>query len=53
MKNNITNLTRSAARNLWQMVTIKPLSKVILLAGPAFFTTVGEGIQEAIAAVKN
>ncbi|MFW0718745.1 M17 family peptidase N-terminal domain-containing protein [Pedobacter sp. N23S346] len=35
------------------MSTFKPVSKVILLAGPAFFTTAGEGIQEAISAVKN
>ena len=28
--------------------TFKPLSKVILLAGPAFFTVAGQGIQEAI-----
>jgi len=36
-----------------KMVNLKPVSKVILLAGPAFFTTAGEGIQEAIAAIKN
>jgi len=36
-----------------KMSTFKPVSKVILLAGPAFFTTAGEGIQEAIAALKN
>lgn len=36
-----------------QMVQVKPISKVILLAGPAFFTTAGEGIQEAISAIKN
>jgi hypothetical protein len=36
-----------------QMATVKPISKVILLAGPAFFTTAGEGIQEAISAIKN
>jgi len=35
------------------MSTFKPVSKVILLAGPSFFTTAGEGIQEAIAAIKN
>ncbi len=27
----------------------KPLTKIILLAGPAFYTTAGEGIKEAIA----
>lgn len=31
----------------------KPLHKVILLAGPAFFNTAGEGIKEAIAAFNN
>ncbi|WP_083252176.1 M17 family peptidase N-terminal domain-containing protein [Pedobacter steynii] len=36
-----------------KMSTFKPISKVILLAGPAFFTTAGEGIQEAIASLKN
>lgn len=36
-----------------KMSTFKPVSKVILLAGPAFFTTAGEGIQEAIATLKN
>jgi hypothetical protein len=36
-----------------KMSTFKPVSKVILLAGPAFFATAGEGIQEAIATLKN
>ena len=27
----------------------KPLTKIILLAGPAFYTVAGEGIKEAIA----
>jgi len=36
-----------------QMASIKPITKVILLAGPAFFTTAGEGIQAAISAIKN
>lgn len=36
-----------------KMATIKPINKVILLAGPAFFTTAGQGIQEAISAIKN
>ncbi|MGM9478875.1 M17 family peptidase N-terminal domain-containing protein [Pedobacter sp. GSP4] len=35
------------------MATFKPVSKVIFLAGPAFFTTAGQGIQEAITAIKN
>ncbi|MDY0904830.1 M17 family peptidase N-terminal domain-containing protein [Pedobacter sp. CFBP9032] len=35
------------------MSTFKPVSKIILLAGPAFFTTAGEGIQEAISVIKN
>lgn len=36
-----------------KMAEFKPLTKVILLAGPAFFTVAGEGIAEAIAAIKN
>jgi len=36
-----------------QMTTIKPIVKVILLAGPAFFTTAGEGIQAAISSINN
>lgn len=36
-----------------QMAAITPISKVILLAGPAFFSVAGEGIQEAITAIKN
>lgn len=36
-----------------QMASITPISKIILLAGPAFFTTAGEGIQDAISAIKN
>lgn len=35
------------------MAATKPISKVILLAGPSFFTVAGEGIQEAITAIKN
>ena len=35
------------------MATVKPISKVILLAGPAFFTVAGEGIQEAVSTLKN
>jgi len=35
-----------------KMASITPISKVILLAGPAFFTTAGEGIQEAISGIK-
>ncbi len=31
----------------------KPVTKAILLAGPAFFTTAGQGIKEAIATFKN
>lgn len=36
-----------------KMASFRPLSKIILLAGPAFFTVAGEGIQDAIAAIKN
>ncbi|BAV06482.1 Cytosol aminopeptidase family, N-terminal domain [Filimonas lacunae] len=35
------------------LATYKPVTKVILLAGPAFFTTAGEGIKEAIASFNN
>ncbi|MEO8415429.1 MAG: M17 family peptidase N-terminal domain-containing protein, partial [Ginsengibacter sp.] len=35
------------------MATFKPVTKVFMLAGPAFFTTAGEGIKEAIASFKN
>lgn len=36
-----------------QMASFKPMTKVILLAGPSFFTVAGEGIQEALFAIKN
>lgn len=36
-----------------KMAGFKPVTKVILLAGPAFFTVAGQGIQDAIAAIKN
>jgi hypothetical protein len=36
-----------------KMAAIKPFTKVILLAGPSFFTVAGEGIKEAIATIKN
>jgi hypothetical protein len=32
-----------------KMATYKPLTKITLLAGPAFYTMAGEGIKEAIA----
>ncbi|WP_247654975.1 M17 family peptidase N-terminal domain-containing protein [Chitinophaga varians] len=32
---------------------VKPMTKAILLAGPAFFETAGEGIKEAIASFNN
>jgi hypothetical protein len=35
------------------MATYKPLEKVILLAGPSFFITAGEGIKAAIATYNN
>jgi len=34
-----------------KMADFKPLSKIILLAGPAFFTVAGEGITDAIATI--
>jgi len=36
-----------------KMASFKPLTKIILLAGPAFFTVAGEGISEAITTLKN
>lgn len=36
-----------------KMAAYKPVTKVILLAGPSFFTTAGGGITEAIASFKN
>ena len=36
-----------------KMADFKPISKVILLAGPAFFTVAGEGITTAIAEIQN
>lgn len=35
-----------------KMANFKPIEKITLLAGPAFFTTAGEGINQAIAAFK-
>lgn len=35
------------------LATYKPVTKVTLLAGPAFFTTAGEGIKAAIASFNN
>ena len=34
-----------------KMASFKPISKVILLAGPSFFTVAGEGIKAAIASI--
>lgn len=34
-----------------KMASFKPLSKIILLAGPSFFTVAGEGIKEAITSI--
>ncbi|MGY0034647.1 M17 family peptidase N-terminal domain-containing protein [Pedobacter sp. NJ-S-72] len=34
-----------------KMASFKPIAKVILLAGPSFFTVAGEGIKEAIASI--
>jgi hypothetical protein len=36
-----------------KMADYKPLTRITLLAGPAFFTVAGEGIREAIATFKN
>ncbi len=33
--------------------TFKPVAKVTLLAGPAFFTTAGEGIQKALSSLQS
>ncbi|WP_053058456.1 M17 family peptidase N-terminal domain-containing protein [Pedobacter sp. BMA] len=55
--NVVKGIFEAYRAQLWlkekQMVQVKPISKVILLAGPAFFTTAGEGIQEAVSAIKN
>ena len=55
--NVVKGIFEAYRAQLWlkdkQLTTVKPISKVILLAGPAFFTTAGEGIQEAIIAIKN
>ncbi|WP_343524349.1 M17 family peptidase N-terminal domain-containing protein [Pedobacter sp.] len=55
--NVVRGIFEAYRAQLWlkdkKMVELKPVSKVILLAGPAFFTTAGEGIQEAVAAIKN
>jgi hypothetical protein len=36
-----------------KMSSFKPLTKVTLLAGPAFYTVAGQGIKEAIATFNN
>ncbi|WP_159468033.1 M17 family peptidase N-terminal domain-containing protein [Dyadobacter sp. 3J3] len=36
-----------------KMANYKPLTKITLLAGPAFYTIAGDGIKEAIASFKN
>ena len=55
--NIVKGIFEAYRTQLWlkekQLTKIKPIAKVILLAGPAFFTTAGEGIQEAITAIKN
>lgn len=55
--NVVRGIFEAYRTQLWlrdkQLTKIKPIAKVILLAGPAFFTTAGEGIQEAITAIKN
>ena len=55
--NVVKGIFEAYRTQLWlkdkQLTRIKPIAKVILLAGPAFFTTAGEGIQEAITAIKN
>ena len=55
--NVVKGIFEAYRTQLWlkekQRTKTKPIAKVILLAGPAFFTTAGEGIQEAITAIKN
>ncbi|MEO6000589.1 MAG: M17 family peptidase N-terminal domain-containing protein [Chitinophagaceae bacterium] len=36
-----------------KMAVYKPIKKIILLAGPAFFEGAGQGIKQAIAEIKN
>jgi hypothetical protein len=54
--NVVKGIFQSYRTQVWlqelKLVKIKPLNKVILLAGPSFFTTAGQGIQEAVASLK-
>jgi len=55
--NVVRGLFQAYRTQLWlkdhKMAKLKPISKVILLAGPSFFTVAGQGIQEAVASIKN
>lgn len=55
--NVVKGMFQAYRTQLWlkdqKMDAFKPVTKVILLAGPSFFTVAGGGIQEAIASLKN
>ena len=54
--NVVKGIFEAYRTQLWlkdkHLTHLKPISKVILLAGPAFFVTAGEGIQQAISTIK-
>lgn len=53
--NVLKGIVQAYRTQLWlkakQMANFKPVTRVILLAGQAFFTTAGEGIQEALLSI--
>jgi len=55
--NVVKGIFRAYRTQAWlrdkHMASFKPMTKVILLAGPSFFTVAGEGISEALSAIKN
>ncbi|WP_443947463.1 M17 family peptidase N-terminal domain-containing protein [Pedobacter sp. AW1-32] len=55
--NVVKGIFQAYRTQLWlkekQMAETQKLNKVILLAGPSFFTVAGGGIKEAIAAIQN
>lgn len=55
--NVVKGMFKAYRTQLWlkdhKMDTFKPVAKIILLAGPSFFTVAGGGIQDAITSLKN
>ncbi|WP_158798863.1 M17 family peptidase N-terminal domain-containing protein [Pedobacter sp. L105] len=55
--NVVKGIFQAYRTQLWlksqKMEAFKPIAKVILLAGPSFFTVAGSGILEAITSLKN